>query len=99
MKNIIYTLALLFITQLSVAQDSQNLILGLHTGMNKKEAVKELIQSNLNEKTLSIELNKLIYNPEVRAKVISDYKRLKNICKGENVSRLTAKEMLKTING
>ena len=63
----------------------------------KKEAVKELIQSNLNKKTLSIELNKLIYNPEVRAKVISDYKRLKNICKGENVSRLTAKEMLKTI--
>ena len=45
MKNIIYTLALLFITQLSVGQDSQNLILGLNTGMTKKEAVKE-VKSN-----------------------------------------------------
>ena len=63
----------------------------------KKEAVKELIQNDLNHKTLSIELNKLIHNAEVRAKVISDYKALKNICKGENVSRLTATEMLKTI--
>ena len=63
----------------------------------KKEAVKELIQNDLNHKTLSIELNKLIHNAEVRTKVISDYKALKNICKGENVSRLTATEMLKTI--
>ena len=38
-------LLLLFVPLISFSQDSQNLILGLHTGMSKKEAVKE-VKSN-----------------------------------------------------
>ena len=43
MKKLI--ILLLFIPMMSVGQDSQNLILGLNTGMTKKEAVKE-VKSN-----------------------------------------------------
>tara|TARA_B100001287_G_scaffold125390_1_gene105672 strand:+ start:8714 stop:9850 length:1137 start_codon:yes stop_codon:yes gene_type:complete len=61
-----------------------------------KEIVKELIQSDLNEKKLSKELGKIL-DPKVRTRLLRNYNELKNICGGRDASKLTAIEMLKTI--
>ena len=61
-----------------------------------KECVKELIQSNLNESNLISEL-RIILNKNSRNRILKDYLSLKSICAGKNASKLTAIEMLKTI--
>ena len=61
-----------------------------------KEAVKELIQSDLNEINLKIEVEKIL--DESNRNIIKDhYSKLKNMCGGVGASKITANEMLKTI--
>ncbi len=62
----------------------------------KKEAVKELIQSDLNELMLRGEVNKII-DLSYRNKILEDYSELKKCCGGVGASKITANEMLKTI--
>ncbi len=61
-----------------------------------KECVKELIQNDLNEKKLNLEVEKILKVTN-RDKIIKDYLELKNICGGVGASKITANEMLKTI--
>ncbi len=61
-----------------------------------RESVKELIQSDLNEKKLTIELGNIL-DSNLRIQLLNDYNQLKNICGGRDASKLTAIEMLKTI--
>jgi lipid-A-disaccharide synthase len=61
-----------------------------------KESVKELIQNDLNFNNLSLELAK-ITSADQRKVILQDYKKLREMCGGLDASKLTAKEMLKTI--
>ena len=61
-----------------------------------KESVKELIQNDLNENKLNVEVQKLLEISN-RDKIMKDYLELKNICGGVGASKITAIEMLKTI--
>lgn len=58
-----------------------------------KEIVKELIQHELNEANLKAELDKLLA-PASRAKIIDDYKKLKDALGGAGASKKTASLML-----
>tara|TARA_Y100000385_G_C13102896_1_gene645693 strand:- start:1207 stop:2349 length:1143 start_codon:yes stop_codon:yes gene_type:complete len=62
-----------------------------------KESVKELIQSDLNEKKLSKELGRILES-KLRIQLLNDYTKLKKVCGGRDASKLTAIEMLKTID-
>ena len=61
-----------------------------------KESVKELIQNDLNENKLNVEVQKILETSN-RDKIMKDYFELKNICGGVGASKITANEMLKTI--
>ena len=61
-----------------------------------KPSVKELIQNELTHKTLTKELNDILTD-ERQSQIFKDYEGLVNICGGKGASKLTAKEMLKTI--
>ena len=68
-----------------------NLIMG-------KETVKELIQSEFNEKNLKAELYKLLNNADYRGQMLADYKLLKEKLGGKGASEKTARLMLKTLS-
>ena len=61
------------------------------------ESVKELIQSDLNKENLTDELSNIL-NDNHRNLIFKDYKTLKEICGIEEASKLTAIDMLKTID-
>ena len=61
------------------------------------ESVKELIQSDLNKENLTIELSNIL-NENHRNLIFNHYKTLKEICGIEEASKLTAIDMLKTID-
>lgn len=62
-----------------------------------KEIVKELIQGDLNKKTLLRELNAILPEGEKRADMLKNYKALKQKLGGVGASEKTATLMLKTL--
>ena len=64
-----------------------------------KETVKELIQSDLSVVNLKNNLDYILNKKPYLETILHDYKHLKKLCQGNNVPKLTAKEMLKTIGG
>ncbi|NEN22180.1 lipid-A-disaccharide synthase [Cryomorpha ignava] len=62
-----------------------------------REVVKELIQSNLNKKTLSREFEAISQKGNQRDKMLADYQELYEKLGGKGTSDLTAKLMLKTL--
>lgn len=62
-----------------------------------REVVKELIQSNLNAKTLKHEFEVISRKGEPRDKMLRDYQELYEKLGGKGASDLTAKLMLKTL--
>ena len=64
-----------------------------------KETVKELIQSDLSVVNLKNNLDYILNKKSYLETILHDYKHLKKLCQGNNVPKLTAKEMLKTIGG
>lgn len=67
-----------------------NLILG-------KEAVKELIQNNLNAKNLSWELTKITSNTEYRKRVLHDYDTLQTLVGHSGASERTGRLMVEEL--
>ena len=63
-----------------------------------KETVKELIQSDLSVINLKNNLDIILDQKSHLETILHDYKALKNLCHGNNVPKLTAIEMLKTIS-
>ena len=63
-----------------------------------KETVKELIQNDLNDINLKKNLDQILNKKSYLETILNDYKLLKKLCHGNNVPKLTAKEMLKTIS-
>ena len=61
-----------------------------------KEAVKELIQNDLTPKKIKLELD-LILNSSKRESILECYNNLEEKCGGIGASKITANEMLKTI--
>ena len=61
-----------------------------------KDAVKELIQNDLNANNLKLEIDKVLEKSQ-RDIIINHYIELKNLCGGVGASKITANEMLKTI--
>ena len=64
-----------------------------------KETVKELIQSDLSVLNLKNNLDNILDQKSHLETILHDYKALKKLCQGNNVPKLTAREMLKTISG
>ena len=64
-----------------------------------KETVKELIQSDLSVLNLKNNLDNILDQKSHLETILHDYKALKKLCQGNNVPKLTAIEMLKTISG
>ena len=64
-----------------------------------KETVKELIQSDLSALNLKNNLDNILDQKSHLETILHDYKALKKLCQGNNVPKLTAREMLKTISG
>lgn len=62
-----------------------------------REVVKELIQRNLNKKTLTREFEAISRKGKQRDKMLDDYQELYNKLGGKGASDLTAKLMLKTL--
>lgn len=60
-----------------------------------KEVVKELIQSEMNSKKLSKEMDLLIDNNEYRAKILKDYSELRRVLGGKGTSVKVAEEMVR----
>ena len=63
-----------------------------------REVVKELIQSNLNKKTLTREFEAISRKGAQRDKMLADYQELYEKLGGKGASDLTAKLMLKTLS-
>jgi lipid-A-disaccharide synthase len=59
-----------------------------------KEVVRELIQSNLSVRNMKTEMDRLLYNQEVRTRMMEDYNDLKNILGNDPVSGCTADLMI-----
>lgn len=59
----------------------------------QKEAVKELLQNNLNYKNLKTELTKIL-NPEYRKNIFDDYKKLRKLIGEKGVSDKVAVKMI-----
>ncbi len=64
-----------------------------------KEIVKELIQSDLNNKGLSNELDSILHDENYRNQMLENYDQLIEKLGGDGASDLTAKLMLKTLKG
>ena len=65
----------------------------------KREVVKELIQSELNEKNLYSELKKLLEDEAYRTRIRNDYSELRTVLGGKGASERAADAMLKTLKG
>lgn len=60
--------------------------------------VPELIQQEFNEANLKAHFERLIYNNDYRQKMRAEYQEVRNILGGEGASRLTAREILFSID-
>ena len=63
----------------------------------KREVVKELIQSELNEKNLHRELKNIVEDEAARARITTDYRELRTLLGGKGASQRAADAMLKTL--
>lgn len=59
----------------------------------EKEAIKELLQNDLNYKNLKTELSKIL-NPEYRETVLGDYKKFRNLMGEKGASDKVAAKMI-----
>lgn len=64
----------------------------------EKEIVRELIQNDFNSENLRAELGKILDDKPYRAKILDNFKILKNKLGGAGASANTAKLMLKTLS-
>jgi len=64
-----------------------------------REVVKELIQYDLTPENISIELNKIIFDKEIRNRILADYGTLRNVLSHQgNASENAAKEIIQMIS-
>ncbi len=64
-----------------------------------REIVKELIQQEMNVNNISVALDQLLNDDAYRQKIGSAYDELRQVLGGEGASEVTAKLMLKTLQG
>jgi len=62
------------------------------------EAVKELLQTDFNEKNIVTELNKILNNKEYRHKIIESYNKLQELIGTNKASKKTAQSIYNTIS-
>ncbi|HPG74132.1 MAG TPA: lipid-A-disaccharide synthase, partial [Bacteroidales bacterium] len=64
----------------------------------EKEVVRELFQSQVNEKLLKIELEKILNNDEYRSAMLNEYKKIAKKLHSEGAAQKTAQALNKWLN-